>query len=67
MPEPVAIDYKTHILIGMRANGVMTVIADRPHVRGGNAISWPLTDDLACFTRLGEERQRRQAKGSRHR
>jgi hypothetical protein len=25
-------DYKTHILIGARANGVMTVIADWPHV-----------------------------------
>ena len=32
MPEPVAIDYKTHILVGVRANGVMTVIADWPHV-----------------------------------
>jgi len=32
MPEPVAIDYKTHILIGTRANGVMTVIADWPHL-----------------------------------
>ena len=32
MPEPEAIDYKTHILIGVRANGVMTVIADWPHV-----------------------------------
>jgi hypothetical protein len=29
-PQPV--DYKTHILIGVRANGVMTVIADWPHV-----------------------------------
>jgi hypothetical protein len=27
-----AIDYKTHILIGMRDNGVMTVIADWPHL-----------------------------------
>ena len=27
-----AIDYKTHILIGVRDNGVMTVIADWPHV-----------------------------------
>jgi len=27
-----AIDYKTHILIGVRANGVMTVIADWPYV-----------------------------------
>ena len=26
------IDYKTHILIGVRANGVMTVIRDWPHV-----------------------------------
>jgi hypothetical protein len=26
------ISYKTHILIGVRANGVMTVIADWPHV-----------------------------------
>jgi len=26
------IDYKTHILIGVRANGVMVVIADWPHV-----------------------------------
>jgi hypothetical protein len=32
MPEPVAIDDRTHILIGVRANGVMTVIADWPHV-----------------------------------
>ena len=32
MPEPLAIDYKTHILIGVRANGVMTVIADWPHL-----------------------------------
>ena len=32
MSEPVAIDYKTHILIGVRANGVMTVIADWPHL-----------------------------------
>lgn len=30
--EPRAIDYKTHILIGVRANGVMTVIADWPHL-----------------------------------
>jgi len=29
-PQPV--DYKTHVLIGVRPNGVMTVIADRPHV-----------------------------------
>jgi hypothetical protein len=28
-----AVDYKTHILIGVRENGVMTVIADWPHVR----------------------------------
>ena len=27
-----AIDYKTHILIGVRANGVMAVIADWPYV-----------------------------------
>ena len=27
-----AIDYKTHILIGVRDNGVMTVIADWPYV-----------------------------------
>ena len=27
-----AIDYKTHILVGVRSNGVMTVIADWPHV-----------------------------------
>jgi hypothetical protein len=27
-----AVDYKTHILIGVRANGVMSVIADWPHV-----------------------------------
>ena len=26
------VSYKTHILIGVRANGVMTVIADWPHV-----------------------------------
>jgi hypothetical protein len=26
------INYKTHILIGVRANGVMTVIADWPHL-----------------------------------
>jgi hypothetical protein len=26
------IDYKTHILIGVRDNGVMTVIADWPHL-----------------------------------
>lgn len=31
-PDTAAIDYKTHILIGVRANGVMTVIADWPHV-----------------------------------
>jgi hypothetical protein len=30
MPE--AIGYKTNILIGIRANGVMTVIADGPHL-----------------------------------
>ena len=30
--EPQLVDYKTHILIGVRANGVMTVIADWPHV-----------------------------------
>ena len=30
--DPAAIDYKTHILIGVRANSVMTVIADWPHV-----------------------------------
>jgi hypothetical protein len=27
-----AVSYKTHILIGVRSNGVMTVIADWPHV-----------------------------------
>jgi hypothetical protein len=27
-----AVDYKTHILIGVRDNGVMTVIADWPYV-----------------------------------
>lgn len=27
-----AINYKTHFLIGVRANGIMTVIADWPHV-----------------------------------
>jgi hypothetical protein len=27
-----AVDYKTHILIGVRENGVMTVIADWPQV-----------------------------------
>ena len=27
-----SIDYKTHILIGVRVNGVMTVISDWPHV-----------------------------------
>lgn len=26
------VGYKTHILIGVRPNGVMTVIADWPHV-----------------------------------
>ena len=26
------ISYKTHILIGVRSNGVMTVIADWPHL-----------------------------------
>jgi hypothetical protein len=26
------ISYKTHILVGIRGNGVMTVIADWPHV-----------------------------------
>ena len=26
------VTYKTHILIGVRANGVMTVIADWPHL-----------------------------------
>jgi hypothetical protein len=26
------ISYKTHILVGVRSNGVMTVIADWPHV-----------------------------------
>jgi hypothetical protein len=30
MPGP--INYKTHILIGVRANGIMTVIADWPHL-----------------------------------
>ena len=30
--EPAAIDYKAHILIGVRGNGVMTVIADWPHL-----------------------------------
>jgi hypothetical protein len=28
----VEITYKTHILIGVRENGIMTVIADWPHV-----------------------------------
>ena len=27
-----AIDYKTHMLIGVRPNGIMTVIADWPYV-----------------------------------
>lgn len=26
------IDYKTHILVGVRADGVMTIIEDWPHV-----------------------------------
>jgi hypothetical protein len=26
------VSYRTHILIGVRPNGVMTVIADWPHV-----------------------------------
>ena len=26
------VSYKTHILIGVRSNGVMTVIADWPHL-----------------------------------
>jgi hypothetical protein len=26
------VDYRTHILIGVRANGIMTVISDWPHV-----------------------------------
>ena len=26
------VSYKTHILIGVRSNGIMTVIADWPHV-----------------------------------
>ena len=30
--DPQTVDYKTHILIGVCANGVMTVIADWPHV-----------------------------------
>jgi hypothetical protein len=30
--EPQAVDNETHILIGVRANGVMPVIADWPHV-----------------------------------
>jgi hypothetical protein len=30
--DPKTVGYKTHILIGVRANGVMTVIADWPHV-----------------------------------
>jgi hypothetical protein len=30
--QSISIDYKTHILIGVRANGVMTVICDWPHV-----------------------------------
>jgi hypothetical protein len=30
--NPQQVDYKTHILIGVRANGMMTVIADWPHV-----------------------------------
>jgi hypothetical protein len=28
----VAVDYKTHILVGVRTNGDMTVIADWPYV-----------------------------------
>jgi hypothetical protein len=31
-PNARAIDYKTHILVGVRANGVMAVIAGWPHV-----------------------------------
>lgn len=30
--EPRPVDYKTHILIGVRADGVMTVICDWAHV-----------------------------------
>ena len=30
--DRVAIDYKTHILIGVRVSGIMAVIADWPHV-----------------------------------
>ena len=26
------VTYKTHVLIGVRSNGIMTVIADWPHV-----------------------------------
>lgn len=29
---PVAIDHKTHILVDVRANGIMAVIADWSHV-----------------------------------
>ena len=32
MPGPATIAYKTHILIGVRGNGVMKVIADWPHL-----------------------------------
>jgi hypothetical protein len=30
--DPPTVGYKTHILIGVRTNVVMTVIADWPHV-----------------------------------
>jgi hypothetical protein len=30
--KPAAIDYKTHILIGVRADGAMTVLRDWPNV-----------------------------------
>ena len=46
------VTYKTHILIGVRENGVMTVIADWPHVPKQSEVRDRITDarnGYVCF------------------
>ena len=48
--DRVAIDYKTHILIGVRASGIMAVIADWPHVPAQSEVQAKI-DGTASTTR----------------
>ena len=39
-----AVSYRTHILIGVRSNGVMAVIADWPHVPKQSEVEQEIDD-----------------------